>query len=129
MVNIVNRETEKTLIDDAFKALHNYKEVLLRTPLIDFYGVEGIGKTVILKHIEQKCKDQHIRYILVENMQNVHQFSREIIKQVEQYNIFLPKNEGDLFQMSRQATKKLLAKGIAVMLLDAVDASNKELVE
>ncbi len=33
------------LIDDTFKALHNYENKLLRTPIVNFYGVEGIRKT------------------------------------------------------------------------------------
>ncbi len=129
MVSIVNREAERILIDDAFRALHNYEDDLLRTPIIDFYGVKGIGKTAIIRYIEQKCKDQNIRCILIDASQNAKDFPEEIIRQVRQYNIHLSVQQGDRLQVSQQATKMLLADGIAVMLLDAVDASNQELLE
>jgi hypothetical protein len=128
MVSIVNREAERILIDDAFRALRNYKEDLLRIPIIDFYGVKGIGKTAILKYIEQKCKDQDICCILVDASQNADNLPEEIIRQVQQYNIHLTAHDENSLQLSQQATKMLLADGIAVMLLDAVDASNEELL-
>ena len=48
MNDFVNRETELALIDEAVEALLD-KQRLLRTPIIEFYGVKGIGKTTLLE--------------------------------------------------------------------------------
>src|SRR5439155_19345819 len=93
---------------------------------------EGIGKTAVLGHIEEQCKKQQIRYILIDTSQDVSHFSHEIVRQVtERYNIRLhPLDENeDLFQQSLHATKALLEQGTAVMILDSVDATNDELLE
>ncbi len=130
MIRFVNREAEMTLINDAFKALQNYKENLLRTPIVNFYGVEGIGKTAIVKHVEQKCKDHHVQYILIETIKDAHDLSYELFQQVKRYNVSLSfdEDEEDLSQQSINATKALLRQGTVVMLLDAVDATNDELI-
>jgi hypothetical protein len=133
MVTFVNRQAEMMLIDDAFKALQNYEnDSLLRTPIIDFFGVEGIGKTAVLGYIEEQCKKQQIRYILIDASQNASHFSHEIVRQVtERYNIRLHSldDDDDLLQQSLHATKALLEQGTAVMLLDSVDATDEELLE
>src|SRR5262249_48783979 len=97
-----------------------------------FFGVEGIGKTAVLGYIEEQCKKQQIRYILIDASQNASHFSHEIVRQVaERYNIrrqSLDENK-DFFQQSLHATKALLEQGTAVMLLDSVDDTNIELLE
>ena len=133
MVTFVNRQVEMKLINNAFEVLHNYDtDSLLRTPILDFFGIEGIGKTAMLGYIEEQCKKQQIRYIFIKDSQSASNFSREIVKQVtERYNIRLPsldENE-ELFQQSLYATKALLEQGTAVMILDSVDATNEELLE
>lgn len=132
MVTLVNRHDEMTLINEAFKALQNYDhDSLLRTPIIAFSGVGGIGKTAVLGYIEEECKRQQIRHILIDTSQNASHFSREIIRQVtERYNIDLhplDKSE-DHFQQSLHVTRALLEQGTAVMILDGVDATNQELL-
>ena len=52
MESFVNREAALKYIDDAFIMLQDKKR-LLRTPIMDFYGVKGIGKTLFLK----KCNN------------------------------------------------------------------------
>jgi len=133
MVTFVNRQAEMILINDAFKALQNYEnDSLLRTPIIDFVGVEGIGKTAVLAYIEEQCKKQQIRYILIDASQNASHFSHEIVRQVtERYHIrlHLSDEHEDLFQQSLRATRALLEQGTAVMILDSVDNTNDELLE
>lgn len=134
MVTFVNREAEMTLIDDAFKALQNYAhDSLLRTPIIDFFGVEGIGKTAVLKYIEEQCKKQQIRYLLINaNQKNASHFSQEIVRQAaERYHIDLHSldDRNDLLQQSLYATRALLKQGTTVMILDSVDATNEELLK
>ena len=44
MERFVDRKAELQMIDHAFGDLLS-KNRILRTPILDFYGVEGIGKT------------------------------------------------------------------------------------
>lgn len=134
MVTFVNRQAELMLINSAFEALHNYEsDSLLLTPVIDFFGVAGIGKTAVLEYIEEQCKTQQIRYILIDASKSAGHFSREIIKQAaERYNIRLPllkEEDEDLSRGARDVMKALLIQGTAVMILDGVDAMNEELLE
>ncbi len=133
MMTLINRQAEMVLIDDAFKALQNYEnDSLLRTPILDFFGVEGIGKTAVLGYIEEQCKKQQIRYILIDVSQNAHHFSHEIVRQVtERYHIKLHSlsESEDPLQQSLDATKALLKQGTAVMILDSVDATNEALLK
>ena len=55
----VNREKELKLIEDALDILCGGR-LLLRTPIIEFYGVEGIGKTTLLNEIKEKCDNKHV---------------------------------------------------------------------
>ena len=130
MIRFINRDAEMTLIDDAFKALHNYEEELLRTPIVNFYGVEGIGKTAILRHVERKCQDQNLRYILIETIKDAQDLSHELFRQAKKYNVSLSfaEEDDDLSHQSIEATKALLSQGTVVMLLDAVDTTNEGLV-
>jgi len=132
-VVLVNRQAELLLINSAFEALHNHgNKDLSFTPIIDFFGVAGIGKTAILEYIEEQCKQRQIRYILIRASQNASHFSREIVRQLaERYNIRLNSSveEENLSQQSLDAIKILLEQGIAVMILDSVDTTNEDLLE
>lgn len=59
MHKFVNREEELKLIEDALDILCGGR-LLLRTPIIEFYGVEGIGKTTLLNEIKGKCDNKHV---------------------------------------------------------------------
>lgn len=130
MVTFVNRRTETELINKAFQALQNENnDDFLRTPIIAFFGVEGIGKTAVLEYIEEQCKQQQIRYIRIDASQDASHFSHELVRQVsERYHISLVEGE-DLLQQSLRMTRALLEQGAVVLLLDRVDATNEELVE
>src|SRR2546426_9673083 len=57
----VNREDELKLINEAVSTLE--KRQLLQTPIIEFYGVQGIGKTMLLRHIERECSKRQLSYV------------------------------------------------------------------
>ncbi len=59
MHKFVNREEELELIKDALDILCEGR-LLLRAPIIEFYGVEGIGKTTLLKEIKGKCDNKQV---------------------------------------------------------------------
>lgn len=128
MQSFVNRETELQIIDKAFDALID-KKSLLRTPIVDFYGVEGIGKTAILKKIEQKCNDLNIPNIWANASLDIPQFSREITQQLQtKYRVELQNDEEDWSHRPLNATRALLERGPVVMLLDSVDTTDVEQV-
>jgi hypothetical protein len=55
MAIFVNRDKELSRVDKAVTTLLDESR-LLRTPIIEFYGVGGIGKTALLQKIEQDFK-------------------------------------------------------------------------
>jgi hypothetical protein len=119
----VDREAELELIDASFRTLLDRKS-LLRNPIIEFQGVEGIGKTALLKQVEQRCHTTQLPYIWVDVSQNPSNVAHEIITQVKKYT---QEDEASLEQSATHATKVLLKQGRpVVILLDAVDAANEE---
>jgi hypothetical protein len=128
MVSLVNRETEKSILNDALRTLRNYQQDILRTPIIDFYGITGIGKTAILQHVEDLCKQHNIAFISIDASQGADFFSREIIEQAQKYNIISSVHK-DLLVQSKGALATLLEQDTAVILLDNVDTTNEVLTE
>jgi hypothetical protein len=100
MEPFINRETELRLIDSALDDLLD-RERLLRTPIIDFYGIKGIGKTRLLNATIQKCDAKQIPCITIAIDQD---------PPIEQ---------------SIADAKTRLKQGSLVMLFDSVDATNE----
>lgn len=75
MESFVNRDKELDLIDQAMSTLVE-GERLLRTPIIEFCGVQGIGKTRLLQKIQDRCSTQKLQHIWVDlaNTPNMHFF-------------------------------------------------------
>jgi len=129
MITFTNRKNELEIIKDSLRALRDYRNILLRTPIVDFYGIDGIGKTSILQHIEDLCEEENIQYIRISANKTTQEFSRDIIRQAKRYNIAFDEHYDEyLLQQSVAATKDLLKQGTVVMLLDAVDTFNRELI-
>lgn len=118
----VNRESELELINESFSALLDRKR-LLRTPLIEVFGVGGIGKTSLLKQVEQRCHDSQMRYIWIDVNQTPSNVERAIIAQVKKYT----QSDEDLpGQSPVSATRSLLQQGPVVMLFDSVEMANTD---
>ncbi len=116
----VNREPELKLIDDSFKALLDSRR-LLRNPIIEVQGVGGIGKTSLLKQVEQRCQDTQLPCIWVDVGQHTSSVEVEIISQVKHYT---QASENKDFSDATYAMKVLLKQRPVVMLLDAVDTAD-----
>lgn len=69
MEKFVNRTDELNMIDGAMFTLKNGRE-LLKTPIIEFYGVQGIGKTMLLRNVELLCTDKHELFSIWAEPQN-----------------------------------------------------------
>jgi len=118
----VNRKTELQLINNSFDALLDRKR-LLRTPIIELQGIKGIGKTSLLRQVEQRCHDIQLPYIWVDVGQNPSNVVHEIIAQVKKY---IQVDEITSVQSVVYATKVLLKQGPVVMLFDAVDTADED---
>src|SRR5947207_3712068 len=125
MQHFVNREEELRFVEEKFNILLE-KNDLIRIPIIEFHGVGGIGKTTMLKKIEKRCHDMHLPSVWADASQGILNFSRDIIQQIQQYNVqFTPKSE-DLPEQSVYAARALLSQGPMVFLVDSLDAANEE---
>lgn len=118
----VNRESELELIDEAFNALTNKKR-LVRTPLIGFLGVSGIGKTFLLRRVAQRCQDTQLPYIWVDVDQATANVAHTIITQIKQYTQI---DTGASEQSPVHAAQVLLQQGPVVMLFDSVEMANTD---
>jgi len=122
MEPFVNRKNELQLIDVSFDALLGKKR-LLPTPIIEVQGVRGIGKTSLLRQVEQRCHDMQLPHIWVDVGQSPSNVTYEIISQVKKYT---QEDEVVLGQSPVHATKILLKRGPVVMIFDSVDTADEE---
>lgn len=129
MVSFVDRETELVLIDETLRALQNYQEVPLRTPIIDFYGVEGIGKTTLLETVEQKCQKLFIRCIRIKIGTSFQQFLQTLYQEFTEIYPVSILQDTPLLQMVVSGINQLLEQGAIVLLIDAVDTGNEDFVQ
>ncbi|MBA2284457.1 MAG: hypothetical protein H0W02_03140 [Ktedonobacteraceae bacterium] len=127
--NVINREHELALIKRAFKELLA-SDKLLSTPIIDFFGVDGIGKTSILYAIKEMCQAQGLLCIWIDANQHILQLSHDLIGQVKHR---LPLKQmlatEDVYTQSVQATRDLLEREPVVVIVDSIDATNEELLQ
>jgi len=105
MGKFVNREAELSLIDDAVQMLQS-GQLSPRSPIIEFYGINGIGKTTLLKQVEELCRARKIS------------FESKDVREVSALDL-------------AESTQRLLGeKKPVVVILDSFDAnSGKELGE
>ena len=126
MESFVDRETALKYINNAFETLQDKKR-LLRNPIVDFYGIGGIGKTFLLKKVQQRCQDEQLRCIWVDASKGISNVSHEVIRQMQQYSIPLPFGDSDTNSLSDfiSAVRILLKRGPVVILFDSIDTSDK----
>ncbi len=65
MNTMINRESEIRVLEGAITALLD-PNVLLRMPIVEFYGIDGIGKTTLLSNAFEMCKNNNISCVWVE---------------------------------------------------------------
>ena len=99
MGKFVNRDEELTLIESSVDTLCD-RSHLLRTPIIEIYGVDGIGKTTLLKMVQEKCKDKPLKCIW--------------------------EDQSTSYSFVRRPKELLKEKEPVVVLLDALDAANED---
>jgi hypothetical protein len=135
---LINREKELQLIKTAFNDLLA-KDSALNTPIIDFFGVDGIGKTTILQEISATCIANDLPCIKLDESQtqlvgsqSTSKISRAILQQARKYQKQFqkqpPTRKGDPHSQTVEAIKVLLESTPVVILLDSIDASNEALM-
>ena len=62
MQGFVNRDEELARIDEAMATLMENKR-LLQTPILEFYGVNGIGKSTLLREVVKMCSNKSLYYL------------------------------------------------------------------
>lgn len=118
----VDRYREMQLIEDSFETLQD-KGKLLRSPILEFYGVSGIGKTLLLEKIKEQCNISKFPYIWVDLRRKKDVIQDEVISQARNY---LSEPDAQIEPSAVSATRVLLKQGPVVMLFDAVDEVNSE---
>jgi hypothetical protein len=120
----VDRDQEMRMIDDAFQLLQD-KERLLRTPILEFYGISGIGKTLLLEQIKERCQTSHLPWLWTDLGKTSGTWQSNVTAQVKKY---LQQETIEQEQSAAGAIKTLLKRGPVVMLFDAIDEASLEQV-
>lgn len=122
MALFVNREKELDLLENAVQALLD-RQRLLRTPIIEIYGVGGMGKTALLKQMELYCQEKDVLCLSLDLRQIVVSLEEDLIVQI---NLHLDHQNHLENPSVIQAADTLLKKRPVVMLFDAVDVASTE---
>ena len=124
MPPFVNREHEIKIVEEAFEDLLS-EERLLRTPILDFYGIEGVGKTSLLQQVVQKCDEKHVPHIWADADQNLFSLEQSIIAQAIRYENLLSSASTISEPSVAHHAKILLERGPLVLLFDSIDTTNE----
>jgi hypothetical protein len=104
----------------------------LSTPIIDFFGVDGIGKTRILHEIAEMCLQYNLICIQLDGNQSIAKFVQQMFQQARKYRkeLRLPATprKGTTQTQIVATVRTLLQSKPVVILFDAVDTSNREVV-
>jgi hypothetical protein len=125
MALFVNREKELDFIGDAVQTLLDRRR-LLRTPIIEVYGARGMGKTALLKQVEQYCLDSSLPCIFIDIKHASVNLEDDLIRQISQY---LPHPSSPRAQSAISFAGALLKRGPAVMLFDSVDLASQQQID
>ncbi|WP_069804413.1 ATP-binding protein [Thermogemmatispora onikobensis] len=130
----VNREVELHLIEEALQTLQD-RQRLLRTPVVELCGVRGIGKTALLRQVQQRCQAADVPFIWAEAGLGESLLAHQIVEQVQRYRVELGRAEGESMEpldpglwRAVEALRMLAQRGRAVLLVDAVEAGNERQV-
>lgn len=121
----INREEEMQYIRERCSILQDDR-LTVHLPITQFYGVGGIGKTKILREVENHCRVQGLPAIWADANLGTVDFSHRIISQVKKYGVQVATvtHDNDLFNRSIDATSALVAqKGPTVFLIDSLESA------
>lgn len=122
MAIFVNRENELNFIGGAVQALLDDNRVL-HTPIIEIYGVGGMGKTALLKQVALYCDQNSLPCISIDMGHASVNLEDDLITKIREH---LPDQSSIMRQSAVSIARVLLEKGPAVMLFDAMDSASPE---
>ena len=120
-------EQELQFIEYAFAALVN-NQPLRSLMFVNYFGVDGIGKTSLLQEIKLRCGKRGIASVMVDASQQTGGIWRDLLAQLKGYqNAPLPVldlPDIELYTLAINALKEYLATRPLVLLLDSVDTQD-----
>lgn len=131
-IAFINRKEEMQIFNDALQDLLS-RNRLLRTPVIGFYGIEGIGKSQILLEVMQECDKNNVAYIKSQvdkswQVEGLITNFRTLYAKFKQQPS-LPEEPPGALQLLIQSTKTFLEQEPLVMLLDSIDLAGEYQLE
>lgn len=82
MVNLINREEELKIINNAITALTS-DDQLVETPIVNFFGFSGIGKSRLLDEIVLLCEQKQIKWIRMQASDDLPIFSTRVFEHIQ----------------------------------------------
>lgn len=125
MVPLINREKERKLITDAITALTS-DDQLVETPIVNFFGLPGIGKSRLLDEIINIYDPQEVHWLKLDASEDIPVFSAPVLQRIERYcpGIQPP---GSL-QASLSLLETLLRVSSLVLLVDNIESTDERQV-
>lgn len=125
MVPLINREKELNLVREAIAALTS-DDRLVETPIVNFFGLPGIGKSRLLDEIINIYDPQQVHWLRLDAHEDIPVFSATAASRVEHY---LPEARPPAsLDASVELLKALLAQASLVLLVDNVESTDEQQV-
>jgi hypothetical protein len=125
MVPLINREKERKLITDAITALTS-DDQLVETPIVNFFGLPGIGKSRLLDEIISVYDPQALRWLKLDANEDIPVFSANVLQRIGRY---LPGAEPPAsLQASLALLETVLRVSPLVLLVDNIESTDEQQV-
>lgn len=131
-VAFINRKEEMQVFHDILRDLSS-RERLLRTPIIDLYGIAGIGKSQLLLEMMQECEKKNVACMKreIDKSWQVEGLITDVGAVSATYRpqaLLLEESPGTL-QFLIERTKTFLEQESLVILLDSIDLAGERQLE
>lgn len=121
MTLFVNREKELDVIEKAVQTLK--QDRLLSKSIIEIHGAGGMGKTALLKQVEQYCHNSSFPCISIDIAHASANLEHDLLMHIGQH---MREQSSIIGQTALSSANILLKEGPAVMLFDGVDSASPD---
>lgn len=126
MLALMNREKELTLIKDAIAALTS-TDRLVETPIVNFFGLPGIGKSRLLDEVVSLCDLPQVRWLRLDAPRDIPVLSSSTVQRIGAY--ISGTEPPTLLEDSIDLLKSLLKDAALVLLVDNIEGTNEQQVD